>query len=249
MTTMYDSTNAEAIPKDATLCLGYMDADFAGNQAAIEQEIPDAKVVPVTCTAGGAQSASVFDCEPGNGNAASAATWALVKKQRGAPLETRVIYCARVGEAGYGEPDVRAACAVEGLVAGEDYLLGIADGTGEPHMAEGAGIVFTQYAFPGLGSPGDYDVSETVDNWPASVGPTPSGGITLEVDQLQNGSTGGQVKTAQCLLNKWNQGVAVDGDFGPATEAGVKSVQTYMHLTVDGIIGAQTWPVLVDLPT
>jgi peptidoglycan hydrolase-like protein with peptidoglycan-binding domain len=53
------------------------------------------------------------------------------------------------------------------------------------------------------------------------------------------------VRTLQQLLRARNHPVAVDGDFGPQTEAAVKAFQQSRGLTADGIVGPQTWPKLV----
>ena len=39
--------------------------------------------------------------------------------------------------------------------------------------------------------------------------------------------------------------LAIDGDFGPATEAIVRAFQSANGLVPDGIVGAQTWTALV----
>lgn len=39
--------------------------------------------------------------------------------------------------------------------------------------------------------------------------------------------------------------LSIDSDFGPQTQATVKAFQAAQHLTVDGIVGPQTWLVLV----
>jgi peptidoglycan hydrolase-like protein with peptidoglycan-binding domain len=44
-------------------------------------------------------------------------------------------------------------------------------------------------------------------------------------------------------------GGAVDGDFGMGTENAIKHVQQSHNLTVDGIIGNQTWKALCDIAT
>lgn len=53
------------------------------------------------------------------------------------------------------------------------------------------------------------------------------------------------VRTLQWLLRARNHTVAVDGDFGPKTDAAVRSFQLDQHLTVDGIVGPNTWGALI----
>ena len=56
---------------------------------------------------------------------------------------------------------------------------------------------------------------------------------------LKKGCKGDEVKTLQKLL-----GVAVDGDFGPKTEAAVIAFQKAHGLDADGIVGPKTWAAL-----
>jgi peptidoglycan hydrolase-like protein with peptidoglycan-binding domain len=53
------------------------------------------------------------------------------------------------------------------------------------------------------------------------------------------------VRPLQQLLRARNHSVAVDGIFGPQTEAAVKSFQQSKSLAADGIVGPQTWPKLI----
>jgi peptidoglycan hydrolase-like protein with peptidoglycan-binding domain len=53
------------------------------------------------------------------------------------------------------------------------------------------------------------------------------------------------VRTLQQLLRARNHPVAVDGIFGPNTEAAVKAFQQSNGLAADGIVGPQTWSKLV----
>jgi peptidoglycan hydrolase-like protein with peptidoglycan-binding domain len=70
--------------------------------------------------------------------------------------------------------------------------------------------------------------------------------FTNATPTIRRGSTGAAVREAQCLLNFWGSGpIAVDGDFGPATDAAVRRFQsTFCGLVVDGIVGPNTWRAL-----
>jgi hypothetical protein len=61
---------------------------------------------------------------------------------------------------------------------------------------------------------------------------------------VQQGNTGESVRTVQYLLNQAGAAINVDGDFGPATLAAVKSFQSGHSLSVDGIVGGNTWSAL-----
>jgi peptidoglycan hydrolase-like protein with peptidoglycan-binding domain len=64
---------------------------------------------------------------------------------------------------------------------------------------------------------------------------------------VSQGATGDVVKRLQRALRRTSDiGLAVDGDFGPATEAAVKEFQGGNGLTVDGIVGPATWNALPD---
>jgi peptidoglycan hydrolase-like protein with peptidoglycan-binding domain len=53
------------------------------------------------------------------------------------------------------------------------------------------------------------------------------------------------VQTLQYLLRARGQAVAVDGSFGPATDAAVRAFQQEKHLAVDGVVGPNTWSALI----
>jgi peptidoglycan hydrolase-like protein with peptidoglycan-binding domain len=65
---------------------------------------------------------------------------------------------------------------------------------------------------------------------------------------LVEGDTGPAVVTLQTRLNVWGAKLTVDGDFGSLTLAAVKAFQTEQKLTVDGIVGPQTWAALNQNP-
>ena len=67
---------------------------------------------------------------------------------------------------------------------------------------------------------------------------------TIQVNSpiLKRGSQGSAVKELQTLLNqRVAANLTVDGIFGAKTEAAVKTVQSIFFLTIDGIVGANTW--------
>lgn len=65
----------------------------------------------------------------------------------------------------------------------------------------------------------------------------------------QRGANGDKVRAVQQLLRASGHDLAVDGAFGPTTEAAVKSFQKKKGLTVDGVVGAKTWPALFAAAT
>jgi peptidoglycan hydrolase-like protein with peptidoglycan-binding domain len=78
-----------------------------------------------------------------------------------------------------------------------------------------------------------------------SLGSTNMSGAISPWAVVKSGSNGHPIKTLQHLLRARGQNVAVDGEFGPATEAAVKTFQANHGLTADGVVGPLTWAALV----
>lgn len=124
----------------------------------------------------------------------------------------------------------------------------VADPTQTPHMVTEGDTVATQYAFDGT-----YDlswVSQTVKVWDKSGkgNPPPQNWTEKMINNLAEiaeGSTGQIVRNAQGLLNAHIGGLTIDGDFGPLTKSAVQRFQGAEHISVDGIIGQNTWTQLV----
>jgi len=62
---------------------------------------------------------------------------------------------------------------------------------------------------------------------------------------VRKGDQNHPVRTLQDLLRARGHSVAVDGIFGPATDAAVRAFQQEKHLAVDGVVGPITWAALV----
>ncbi|MFE7278314.1 peptidoglycan-binding protein [Streptomyces sp. NPDC057623] len=84
-----------------------------------------------------------------------------------------------------------------------------------------------------------------LDVQPDATAPGPSDGIGTPT--LRRGSQGEAVRKLQRLLNGHVpdlSSLAVDGDFGPATDARVREYQRRVEIDVDGIVGPQTWDMV-----
>lgn len=74
--------------------------------------------------------------------------------------------------------------------------------------------------------------------------------VMIELNELEKGSKGEQVKTAQRLLIALGyplQKSGVDGDFGDETRAATISFQKDKKLDADGVIGKNTWSALLGV--
>lgn len=71
--------------------------------------------------------------------------------------------------------------------------------------------------------------------------------VMIELRQLQFGSKGADVRSLQILLNEkaHSKHLVVDGDFGSNTKSVVMDYQRANGLTVDGIVGRNTWTALL----
>jgi peptidoglycan hydrolase-like protein with peptidoglycan-binding domain len=78
------------------------------------------------------------------------------------------------------------------------------------------------------------------------VGPQTWPQLIIEVQQ---GSAGDAVRAAQSQIRSRGDGanqITIDGIFGPVTDNAVRAFQTLLGLSVDGIVGPQTWNHLVN---
>src|SRR5215469_9807492 len=99
-----------------------------------------------------------------------------------------------------------------------------------------------------------YDLSVVYDPaWPLAA--APSVPVWQEdamhaLPQLAYGAIGGNVRTVQGLCNAregFSPPLVLDGIFGQQTRAAVEAVQRAHGIGVDGVVGPQTWPVLMGV--
>lgn len=125
-------------------------------------------------------------------------------------------------------------------------------------ISNGGGVCKKSYSLTyarlaGYGRPdyGDATVKPDVipEAAPAPSAPATSGGgktVMIELTTLRVGSQGAEVKTLQRLLTAMGYPCgAADGIFGSNTLAAVKSFQRAKKLTVDGVVGKDTWTALL----
>ena len=76
------------------------------------------------------------------------------------------------------------------------------------------------------------------------IGPITTAAVSQRY--VGNGSTGNLVSIAQCALSRYGYTtVAIDGMFGPKTEAAVRAFQKANKIQVDGIVGVETFKTLL----
>jgi peptidoglycan hydrolase-like protein with peptidoglycan-binding domain len=77
--------------------------------------------------------------------------------------------------------------------------------------------------------------------------------ITLTLPELRKGIEPDHgptvVSKLQLMLNQRRSSptLVVDGEFGPKTEASLKLYQQNENLTVDGVVGQETWTSLLSM--
>ena len=74
------------------------------------------------------------------------------------------------------------------------------------------------------------------------------GGAPAYPGLLKKGSRGDNVRMLQQRLQDRGWSIKVDSDFGPATEKIVQAYQKDKRLTVDGLVGPQTWHSIFTSP-
>ena len=76
----------------------------------------------------------------------------------------------------------------------------------------------------------------------------PESDAASQYPELQVGDSGGFVEILQRRLTENGYDIAIDRTFGPGTDAAVRSFEGESGLPADGIVGSDTWAVLLGTP-
>lgn len=76
---------------------------------------------------------------------------------------------------------------------------------------------------------------------PPTPRPTPAPSVPAFPGIVRRGSKGAAVRKVQQRLKDRGWSITVDGDFGPGTDSIVRAFQAEKRLTVDGVVGQNTW--------
>lgn len=102
---------------------------------------------------------------------------------------------------------------------------------------------YGDYRIAGFGRP-SYDGYEP-DPGPGPK-PQPTSEVTIKLDVLSRGSTGGQVNTLKALLNEFGWAdLPLDGDFDWDTEQAVNEYKGHYGLSKNGIVDEEMWNLIL----
>lgn len=260
MLTMYDSAFNSQYPPGAAAYAAYVDGGIGSqpNYGYIVATFPAAHRLSIALDP--AHNADALDIEPFAAKVASAAGWYARQKARGiarpclyasaSTMESFIV--PAVGAAQIARAEVRLWSAHYG--AGE-HICGPGSCGAMSIDADG-----TQWTDRALGR--DLDQSLLRDDFFGAPTPHPTANWTefdmakLRVLKQDDSDQPGEfwaVHRLQALLAEAGKILAVpaaavtacDGQFGPKTAAAVRAVQAHYGITVDGIVAAQTWGVLL----
>lgn len=256
---MPDSIRVADLPPGYPAYLGYADGHWP-TAAQLAARFPAAKLVILTVT-GTTLRADGIDCEPGNPSAFNAVYWAGWKLSYSPPGTRPVIYASVIGAAGYGMGDVLGELDGQGIDRSRVRLLSAHYGKGRHICGPGScgaididmdGTQWTD-AF-NVRDLFDVDMSELRDDF-FNQSSSRTERLVRELPVVRQGDTGEAVKTVQGLCNARLAGhpaptvpaLVIDGVFGWKTQGTVEFFQADAKIAQDGVVGPQTWPVLLGI--
>lgn len=258
---MPDSIRVGDLPPGYPAYLGYADGKWPTAQALAER-FPQAHRVILTVT-GTHFEADGIDCEPGNPTAADGAYWASIKLQHD-QASRPVLYASVTGTTGYGMGDVLRDLSGLGIDRSRVRLLAAHYGAGEhicgPRTCGQVGTDMDGTQWTDAWQDTDHgpaiDMSALRDDFfTGSTGLNWSVRLMQQLPIVRQGSAPMAVARVQGLLvarghdigNSGPHADGIDGVFGPETASAVRVMQSQARIAVDGVVGPQTWPVLLGI--
>lgn len=236
---MFDDVNPDLLPAGYDAYAGYVDGKYPDYQV-IRSKFPRAQVLSIDAI-GSQPTADALDVEPGDASNALAVGWAKAKIAANSKLIVLYTSVSNVNS-------LISTLAAAGITRAQVKIWSAHYGAGA-HICGPATCGLTAYACDGT----QFTSTAFGDSLDESLLLNDFFGNVVIVQpatdpNLIQGDTGDAVKTLQTRLNVWGYKVTVDGDFGTATLAAVKDFQTKQKLTVDGVVGPQTWGALNVAP-
>jgi hypothetical protein len=240
--TMYDAVTPSNIPASAAYVAGYVGGLWPTYTTLLKQ-FPRATILSIAINS--SENAECLDVETGDATIADIPAW--VKRQLSDKVYRPVIYSS-VANMG----NVLSTLAANNI-SRQSVRLWSAHYSNGNHICgpSSCGQVRqdmdgTQWTDNANGK--SLDQSSLDSNFFIATTVTAPTTTISTPATIQNGSTGLYVTRAQAILNHvFDQDIAIDGDFGPATETTVKAVQSNHGLTADGIIGVETWRLIYGI--
>ncbi len=244
---MADSTSAAHLPPGYDAYAGYVDGKPPWRDYdAIRVRFPGKPVLSIAVSA--ADDADCLDREPLDATAGQAPGWVRRQETRGL---TRPCVYASVSNMRAVIDDL----LLGGVTRNAVRLWSAHYGAGE-HICGPATCKLidvpmdgTQWADSAPGQNGTWvDASVLLDDFFTEPGPAGwQEDMMRELPTLSAGAKGEDVRSIQALCGARGHAVTVDGVFGVVTESAVKAVQTGGKIAVDGVVGHDTWEVLLDV--
>lgn len=243
---MPDCVDVSRLPDGFPAYLGYVDGTWPTAKE-LAKAFPGKRYVLLTVT-GATLAADGCDIEERDLTVSDGARWARQKLNR-EPLSRPVLYSSVTKM-----EDILTALAAWKISRDQVRLLSAHWGAGRhicgPRSCGRVSVYMdgTQWTnmYPGRDGQGLVDMSVLADGFFGSW----TEELVRDLPVVRQGDSGPQVRTVQGLCaarNAGPDGLAIDGIFGPQTKEAVTAAQQRAHITADGIVGPQTWPVLLGI--
>lgn len=248
MGTMFDTTDDPATTLaglQVEALAAYANGRFA-NYSAASREFPSVNLLEVDVI--GQQVGNAGDFEAGDMPYSEVGPW--VKARLGDGVVRPVVYFQVSSW-----PSVMQSLA-SAAISRNEVRLWTAHYTGQPHVCSSAcgyGVTGTADAtqWASADAPGtvpsaygtrNIDVSITADDFwgpaPPAPAPPPFAGRDLQQPPIMSGA---DVESWQAQMARRGWALTVDGQYGPTSESACRQFQAQVKLSVDGIVGPQTW--------